>query len=60
MQINRLLIALMHFNENYGRKQVVTKSGMEEDKTMLSYAKQGKCTPKIIPVPPTYQNNKIM
>ena len=56
---NRLLIALMHFNENYGRKQAVTKSGMERIRLCFPKAKQGECTPKIIPVPATYSKQKI-
>jgi len=64
----RLLIAVMHFNENFGREQAVTKAGKERIKFYYPKAKQGECTPKIVPVQPTYSkshkcmlksNNKI-
>ncbi|XP_065907620.1 uncharacterized protein [Dysidea avara] len=51
----RLLIAVMHFNENFERPQAVTKSRREKMKFYFSKAKQGECTPKIVPVPPTYR-----
>jgi len=50
----RLLIAVMHFNENYGRKQAVTKTGIERLRLCSIKTKKGECTPKIVPVPPTY------
>ena len=44
----------MHFNENFAREQAITKSGKERIKFYYPKAKQEECTPKIVPVPPTY------
>lgn len=50
----RLLLAAMHFNENFGRAQAVTKSGKERIQIVFPKQKQGEFTPKIVPVPKTY------
>ena len=48
MKINfRLLLAAMHFDENFGRAQAVTKSGRERMKIVFPKQKQGEFTPKI-------------
>ena len=44
----------MHFNENFGREQAITKSGKEQMRQTFSKQKPGECTPKIAPVPPTF------
>ena len=44
----------MHFNENYGRAQAVTKSGKERIQIAFPKQKQGEFTPKIVPVAKTY------
>lgn len=44
----------MHFNENFGREQAITKSGKEQMRLTYSKQKPGECTPKIVPVPPTF------
>jgi len=44
----------MHFNENFGRAQAVTKSGKERIQIVFPKQKQGEYTPKIVPVPKTY------
>ena len=44
----------MHFNENFGREQAITKSGKEQMRLTFSKQKPGECTPKIVPVPPTF------
>jgi len=49
-----LLIAVMHFNENFGRQQAVTKAGKERIKFYHPKAKQGD---KIVPVEPTYSKS---
>ena len=51
---SRLLVAAMHFNENFGRAQATTKSGAERIKITFPKQKQGEFTPKIVPVPKTY------
>ena len=50
----RLLIAALHFNENYGREQAKTATGAERMRLCFPESKQGQCTPKIVPVPKTY------
>ena len=50
----RLLVAAMHFNENFGRAQAVTKSGKERIRIVFPKQKHGEFTPKIVPVPKTY------
>lgn len=50
----RLLVAAMHFNENFGRPQAVTKSGKERIQIVFPKQKQGEFTPKIVKVPKTY------
>ena len=54
----RLLLAAMHFNENFGRAQTVTKSGRERMKIVFPKQKQGEFTPKIVPVAKTYSEFK--
>jgi len=44
----------MHFNENFGRQQAIIKDGKKRIKFYFLKAKQGECTPKIVPVQPTY------
>ena len=46
----RLLIAAMHFNENYNRPQVVTKDGREGIHLTFPKSKQGKCMTKTVSV----------
>jgi len=41
----------MHFNENFGRAQAITKSGTERIKLVYPKQKQGEYTPKIVPIP---------
>ena len=53
-QYFRLLIAAMHFNENYKRPQAVTKDGRERIRLTFPKSKQGECTAKIVSVPKTY------
>lgn len=50
----RLLVAAMHFNENYGRAQALTKSGSERIRVVFPKQKHGEFTPKIVPVAKTY------
>lgn len=51
----RLLIAALHFNENYDREQAKTKDGAERIKISFPKQKQGGFTPKPVPVPKTYR-----
>ena len=51
---NRLLIAALHFNENFTREQAKTSSGAEQIRIVFPRQKQGDFTPKPIPVPKTY------
>lgn len=51
---NRLLIAALHFNENFGRKQATTLAGSERIRIVFPKQKQGEFTPKPIPVPKTF------
>ena len=57
----RLLVAAMHFNENFGRDQAKTESGAERIKIVFPKQKAGEFTPKIVPIPKTYskQLNKL-
>ena len=41
----------MHFNENFGRPQAITRSGQERIQIVFPKQKQGEFTPKIVPVP---------
>lgn len=54
MQHNRLLIAALHFNENYGWEQAKTSAGSEQIRIVFPKQKQGEFTPKPIAVPKTY------
>ena len=56
----RLLIAAMHFNENYGRAQATTKEGKERIRIVFPKQKQGNFTPKIVPVAKTYSKSNII
>lgn len=56
----RLLIAAMHFNENYGRAQAITKAGKERIRIIFPKQKQGDFTPKIVPVAKTYSKPMII
>ena len=44
----RLLLAALHFNENFGRAQAVTKSGKERMQIVFPKQKKGEFTPKIV------------
>ena len=55
--LHGLIIAAMHFNENYGRAQAITKSGNEQIRIIYPKQKQGEYTPKIVPVPQTFSKN---
>ena len=57
INLHRLKIAAMHFNENFGRQQAITKSGKERIRIVFPKQKQGEYTPKVVPVTPTF--NKI-
>ena len=50
----RLLLAALHFNENFGRKQAKTLAGAERIRIVFPKQKQGEFTPKPIPAPRTY------
>ena len=50
----RLLLAALHFNENFGRAQAVTKSGKERIEIVFPTQKRGDFTPKIVIVARTY------
>jgi len=50
----RLLIAVRCFNENYGKKQAIAKTGIERLRLCFTKPKKGEYTPKIVPIPPTY------
>ena len=50
----RLLVAAMHFNENFGRPQAVTVTGQERMQIAFKKQNPGEFTPKIVPVPKTY------
>ena len=52
--VSRLLIAVLHFNENSGRQQSMRKDGMRQ--WAVTYAKQnkGKGVVKQVKVPCTY------
>ena len=49
-----ILVAAMHFNENFGRAQATTKSGAERIRIVFPKQKAGDFTPKIVLVPKTY------
>ena len=57
--LHRLIIAAMHFNENFGREQAITKSGKEQMRLTFSKQKPGECTPKIVTVPPTFSKTNL-
>jgi len=42
----------MHFNKNFRRQQAITKAGKEKIKFYFPKAKQGECTPKLVPLQP--------
>ena len=48
----------MHFNENFGRPQSITKAGKERIKIAFPKQKKGY-TPKIVPVPQTFGKNNV-
>ena len=50
----RLLIAALHFNENYNRVLAKTASRNEWIQIVYPKHKQGEFTPKPVPVPKTY------
>jgi len=50
----RLLIAGLHFNENYKRDQAKTRGGAERMRICFPKPKYGEFTPKPVPVPKTY------
>jgi len=54
----RLLLAVLHFNENYDRAQAKTKDGTERIGIAFPKQKRGEFTPKPIPVPKTYAKNR--
>jgi len=43
LELSNYLIAAMHFNENFGRQQAVTKAGKKIIKFYFPKAKQGEC-----------------
>ena len=47
----------MHFNENFGRAQAITKSGNECIRIVFPKQKQGEYIPKIVPVLQTFSKN---
>ena len=51
----RLLMAALHFNENFGRKQAKTASGSERIKIVFPKQKKGEFTPKPVLVPKSYR-----
>ena len=50
----RLLMAALHFNENYNRAQAKTASGNEWIRIVYAKHKQGEFTLKPVPVLKTY------
>ena len=50
----RLLLAALHFNENFQREQAKTASGSERIRIVFPKQKKGEYTPKPVPVPKTY------
>ena len=50
----------MHFNENYGRAQAVTKAGGERIRIVCPKQKQGDFTLKIVPVAKTYSKIVVL
>ena len=51
---NRVLIAPLHFNENFGHKQAKTLPGLEQIWIVFPKQRQGEFTPKPIPVLKTF------
>jgi len=54
MPLFRLLIAALHFNENFGREQANAAAGTEKLRICFPKFKQGEFTCKPISVPKTY------
>ena len=52
----RLLMAALHFNEIYCRKQAMTAIGAERIQIVYPKQKKGEHTPKPVPVAKTYSN----
>ena len=52
--IIRLLIAALHFNDNFGREQAKIAADTEQLWICFPKPKQGEFTAKLIPVPKTY------
>lgn len=52
---HRLLMAALHFNENYNREQAKTRDGKERIKIAFPKQKRGEFTPKPVPVSKTYR-----
>ena len=50
----RLLMAALHFNENFDREQAKTASGTERIRIVFPKHKKGEFTPKPVPVAKTY------
>ena len=50
----RLLLAALHFNENYDRAQAKTRDGTERIRIVFPKQKKGEFTPKPVPVAETY------
>ena len=57
--LRSLIITAMHFNENFGRAQTITKSGNEWIRIVFPKQKQGEYTPKIVPLPQTFSKNDL-
>ena len=51
----RLLLAALHFNENFNREQAKTTSGSERIRIVFRKQKKGEYTPKPVPAPKTYR-----
>ena len=54
INLHRLIIAAMHFNETFGKQQAITKSWKDRIRIVFPKQKQGEYTPKIVPVPTTF------
>ena len=50
----RLLLAVLHFNENFHREQAKTASGSERIRIVFPKQKKGEYTSKPVPVSKTY------
>ena len=48
-------MAVLHFNENFGREQAKTASGSERIRIVYPKQKKGEFTPKPVLVPKTYR-----